>query len=183
MLLLLEQHPIANQAHHDLNMCAQAGWSSVPPPHLLCSWHGHVSGCTCIEPPTSPMHLEQRPDRTQIHALTGGMVQARAAMTHPQPGPQTPRSGSLQEAVKAVKHGAVSGVFAGVLGMVFTVLLGHHSMLAWVQSTLAQHHASLPALQVRPGQCRCQAVLGCRVHHHEDAILQRLGACQPVEMA
>ena len=70
-------------------------------------------------------------------------------MTHA--GPQTPRSGSLQESVKALKHGAVAGVFSGVLGSVFTVLLGHHSMLAWVQSALAQHNASLPALQVSPG--------------------------------
>ena len=105
------------------------------------------------EPVTSLRQLKRRPAQTQHHVPTNTMVQARAAMTHSQPGPQTPRSGSLQEAVKAVKHGAVAGVFAGVLGMVFTVLQGHHSMLAWAQSTLAQHHASLPALQVRPGRC------------------------------
>lgn len=76
-------------------------------------------------------------------------------MTHSQPGPQTPRSGSLQEAVKTLKHGSVAGVFAGVLGMVFTVLLSHHSMLVWVQSALAQHNASQPASQVwtQPSCC------------------------------
>ena len=54
----------------------------------------------------------------------------------------------MQEAVKGVKHAAVPGVFAGVLSVLYTVLLGHHSMQAWVQAALAQHTASLPSPQV-----------------------------------
>ena len=54
----------------------------------------------------------------------------------------------MQEAVKGVKHAAVPGVFAGVLSMLYTVLLGHHRMRAWVQAALAQHTASLPGPQV-----------------------------------
>ena len=72
----------------------------------------------------------------------------------------------LQEAVKGIKQGAVLGVFAGVLGVLFTILLGHHSMRAWIQDALAQHAASEPGPQVRLDQpalphrsCPCGCLL------------------------
>ena len=54
----------------------------------------------------------------------------------------------MQEAVKGVKHAAVPGVFAGVLGVLYTVLLGHHSMRSYTEAALEQRLAALPAPQV-----------------------------------